>query len=300
MNALIANLLATSGEGETATDAEEQDSLEGVEATTTLGRLVTEDELVDCLVEAIQDGQANDEQLEVLRNTLTEANPTPLRVKVDHLRSKVDDLEAYTDALEEFIAEDGTAEEILDEVRTELQETNDELSDLSDRVDSIEAELATAREDRSAIEEKVDAVDEDVQDLDGRHSREITGVDAKVDRLETAVESEREDLRDDIDELQARIDGMDVLRESVNAIESDVEELESVQREVRELEESVEELEALEEDVREINQLSDRVEDLERLPEALQSLREELEELNEFRGKFVEVVSPGSATSADD
>lgn len=300
MNALIANLLATSGEGETATDTEEQDSLDGVEATTTLGRLVTEDELVDCLVEAIRNGQANDEQLDVLRTALTGDHPTPLRVKVDHLRSKVDDLEAYSDALEEFIAEDGTAEEILDEVRTELKETDAELSDLSDRVDSIEAELATAREERSAIEEKVDAVDEDVQDLDGRHSREITGVDAKVDRLETAIESEREVIRDDIDELQARIDGMDALRESVNAIESDVEDLESVHREVRELEESVEKLEALEEDVREINQLSDRVEDLEGIPDDLKSLRYELEELNEFRSKFVDVVTLESASSADD
>lgn len=300
MNALIANLLATTGEGETATDTEEQDSLDRVEATTTLGRLITEDELVDCLVEAIQNGQASDEQLDVLRTNLTKEHPTNLRVKFEHLRSKVDDLEAYTDALEEFIAEDGTAEEILDEVRTELQETNDELRDLSDRVDSIEAELSTAREKRAAIEEKVDAVDEDVQDLDGRHSREITGVDAKVDRLETAVESEREDIREELGELQTRIDEMDVLRESVSAIESDVEDLEAVHREVRELEESVEQLEALKEDVRKIHQLNDRVEELVGIPDDLRSLRDELEELNEFRGKFVDVVTLESATSADD
>ena len=279
MNTLITSLLATAGEGETATDTEEQDSLEGGE-TTTLGRLITEDEVVACLVEAIQNGQASDKQLEVLRANLTNDQPTELRVKVDHLRSKVDDLEAYTDALEEFIAEEGTAEEVLDGVRTELQETKDELIDLTARVDSVETELSTAREERSALEETVEAVDEYVQDLDGRHSREITGVDAKVDRLEGAVETEREALNADIDALQTRLDEMDAVRESVSAIESDVEDLGSLHRELRELEA--------------------RVEQFEEVPDDLQSLRDELEELNEFRGKFVDVVTFESVSSADD
>lgn len=265
MNTLIGSLFAASGESQTVTESEERTKKRPAEDES-IGRLVTHTDLIDHLVRALEDDEVTDEQLDRLKSTFGPNEPTELRVKIDHVRSKVDDLEAYTDALEAFISEEGTAEEVLEGLRGDLEETTDEIEGLRERVDDLEANQAETQSELEALRASLEETDETLDDVAGRHSREIAGVDAKIEQLEATVEDEMASVKDRTVAIENRLEDLPEIRAGASRVD----------------------------------ELRDRVSSLEGLPAELEALDEELDDFKAFRLKFVEAVSGNrDSTSAD-
>lgn len=225
MIALIANILKPEVEEESTPDTATP-TPGGGRTDTNPDRFVTEDGLVEQLVNALEDGEVTEAQRAVLRDHLSPNGTNDLEVKLNHLRSKVNDLEAYTDALEEFISEEGTAEEVLEGLRRELHETTDAVEDIDSRVETLEATSESLRARVGDLEAEVGSVETAVEELEGRHSREIAGVDARVDRLQNSLPAELTAVQEDVTRIEEQLDSLSAVQQEVQTVQESLAELE--------------------------------------------------------------------------
>ncbi|WP_224335919.1 hypothetical protein [Haloprofundus halobius] len=179
------------------------------------------------LADEIRSGDVDEDDLELLREELDLGLPRSVDVRIRRLQSQMDDLEAYSDALATFLDENGTAEELVSGLRTEL----DTLSATADR---LESELDVLREERDDLDSAVENVDGRVD----RVSSRLDGVDESVIAVADDVESlddEMGEVRGDLAELDARIvsveelgaDERAELKAELDAIEEELEELDA-------------------------------------------------------------------------
>lgn len=236
-----------------------------------LSPLLTADEILPRLIEQLEADAVDDQHLERLREHLGIDSRNSIAAKIQHLRGKVDDLEAYSDALEALIDEEGDARQMLEDLRTEVDRTDAELRELSDRVSALEVGQSNLREEVAAVDDSITSLDGYVRDLEGRHSREIIGVDAKVDRLEERV-------TDAVDDLQTDIDRLDECKADIESVEDELSDLRRLKPAVAALHIEHETLEGVEAEV--------------------DSMKNDLAELETFRSKFIEVVSDNGSGSA--
>ena len=128
---------------------------------------------------------ANTEDVTALRDQLDqEQSANSVAVRLDHVQSQMDTFAAYIDSLEEFLDEEGTAQQLLenlradmDDLREELQSGADERDELHARVTELEATTPSATE-----------------------------VDAEIARIDCALENLANEFRRETDELHARLD----------------------------------------------------------------------------------------------
>jgi len=128
---------------------------------------------------------ANTEDVTALRDQLDKKqSANSVAVRLDHVQSQMDTFAAYIDSLEEFLDEEGTAQQLLenlradmDDLREELQSGADERDELHARVTELEATTPSATE-----------------------------VDAEIARIDCALENLANEFRRETDELHARLD----------------------------------------------------------------------------------------------
>jgi uncharacterized coiled-coil DUF342 family protein len=232
--------------------------------------------LLAALAEEIRSDDVDEEDLELLRDTV-EATGTvdgSTEARIRQLQRDVADLRAYTDALDEFLDENGTAQQVLEDAREQIDSFEDKLAEFGETVERVESDAAeataTARETEEAVgtlRDEVDGVHENVEDV----GEDIDDVEADVEDVEEdleGVQTEVGEVQTDVDDLAA---GVDDVRGEVEKLQVDMdgasasiadledrtatfeEELEEVKSEVHEgdLEGRIEEMESTLQDLQE-------------------------------------------------
>jgi predicted nucleic acid-binding Zn-ribbon protein len=130
--------------------------------------------------------------------------------KLDQLQRDISDLRAYTSALEEFLDENGTGQQLIEELESELSEVSEQVASMRSQVQENASELGSVTEDIESVQRDVSAVEGTVTDVES----DIQTVGEEVSELESSVsdlESELADVREEVSEgdVAARIDDLE-------------------------------------------------------------------------------------------
>lgn len=174
--------------------------------------------LVGELAGEIERGAVTDEELDRLRGALgledDDGSEGPagerdgaVTAKLDQLQADIADLRAYTGALEEFLAENGTGKQLVEDIEA----TRDRLEELDGRLEETEASVAAVREDLAGVEDTVGAV-EDRLEAKAATSR-VESVEETADELGGRLETKAD--ADELAELRERLDELEEFREQI-------------------------------------------------------------------------------------
>lgn len=129
--------------------------------------------------------------------------------RIQRIQADIADLRAYTDALEEFLDENGTGDEMIEEFSERLNSFEAEL-------DSFESDIQTAKSAAQDASNEVDDVSGEVSEMHG----EIDDVEESLDELSQSLESVEDDIEEVRDEL-----GDGEIDDRLENVESNIEEL---------------------------------------------------------------------------
>ncbi|MFB6301555.1 MAG: hypothetical protein ABEH78_01640 [Haloferacaceae archaeon] len=185
--------------------------------------------VVAAVAAEIRDGTADEEDLDVLREALEIDRepeiPRSLEVRIDRLQNRTEDLAAYTDALEAFLDEEGTGQEVLDDLddrtaalREDLDAVAEETADVSETVadhderlgdlegaaDDLDEHVASLDDGLADLEDRVDDLETDLDDLAGDAEANVADLRETMEDLEATAA----DLEDEIEDLQSFRDRM--------------------------------------------------------------------------------------------
>jgi hypothetical protein len=172
-------------------------------------------DVAGALAEAIREEEVAEEDLETLQSAFGGV-PNSTQVEIEHLQSRVSELEAYTDALEEFIDEEGGAQELVSSIESDVAALNEELADVEASVEHAATDREDIRERIEDVEEGFDAVDDLEEDLD-RLRGDLDALDERVaDTEELAFDVD--DLEDDVEDLEAHVDEIEEWRDQLSDV----------------------------------------------------------------------------------
>ncbi|WP_123534648.1 hypothetical protein [Halosimplex salinum] len=179
------------------------------------------DSLVGALASEIRNQNVDAEDVKLLRKAfdLADDNGGSVDARIQHLQTEVSDLLAYTGALEEFLDENGTGDEMLEEFRGQVESFESDLQEVQEMASGHEESL-------SSVEETVDSVESSMDDLQSDMSEvldDVESVQSDVDSVEGTVEEVEGDL-DDLEEQVGDIDVEDV-KSDIEDIYDEIEEL---------------------------------------------------------------------------
>jgi archaellum component FlaC len=163
------------------------------------------DGVAAALAAEIRAGDVAQEDLELLREELDFGAPKSVDVRIGRLQSQVEDVIAYRDALAEFLDDQGTADELLDDFRGDLDSLESRLADVDASLSAAATERTDLADDVSAMRETVDDVESEVASLDqemGEVREDIASIDERLVEVEDAVQSELDEVRSELEDLQ--------------------------------------------------------------------------------------------------
>ncbi|WP_440990679.1 hypothetical protein [Haloarchaeobius baliensis] len=150
-----------------------------------------ESRLLDELVAELQTG-VSERQRTTLQRALGVGPKPSVAVRLRYLSGRVSDLAAYADAIEEFIDEDGTAQQVLDDLDDRLESLEAEHAELSDQLDRVEGELGETEEtvadlgdSLGAVEDAVTELEDSLADQHGRLEETRDAIDAQGQKVES-------------------------------------------------------------------------------------------------------------------
>lgn len=206
-------------EAEESSEPAEPESEPGHDDGTTAA--VAGGSLAAALAAEIRDGEVDDEDLEELRDALGVEVGTggaadsggAVDARIERLQSEVADLQAYTDALESFLDENGDAQTLIEEFRTELDEAVERVDDVDDRVDS------TLQEVETRVEEATDEIEATIEERVADHIEELrSDIEALEQQVEDGVDDERLDaIESDISDIEDELSDVAEMRERLTA-----------------------------------------------------------------------------------
>jgi archaellum component FlaC len=170
--------------------------------------------LVGALAAEIRNQNVDADDVKLLRKAfdLAEDDKASVDARIQHLQTEVSDLVAYTSALEEFLDENGTGDELIEEFREDIDSFESELTEMREMA-------ATHEESLSAIEETVDGVESSMNALESDMNDVLGDVDEVRDDVE-GVEETVGDVEEEVEELEEQIGDIDV-----EEVKSDIEEI---------------------------------------------------------------------------
>ncbi|MFB6171391.1 MAG: hypothetical protein ABEJ23_02580 [Haloarculaceae archaeon] len=253
------------------------------------------DGIASALAEELREGRVDDEVVGVLREEL-DLGSGSTEARIQHLQSELADLHAYTDALEEFLDENGTAQQALADVHDDLDRLDerigsnrDRLREQADDVEAVEATVAAIEESVSDLRETAESYEETFDEV--RES--VASVEETTTDIARDLEAYRDDLDDleeqygeDVEELSTRVKGVEHLEsrrdEEVDAMRDRIEEATDGIEDVRE------EVERLADDVEDVEAVERRLDDLE---ETVASMSGDLEEVADVQRRLQSVFA---------
>ncbi|MFB6122864.1 MAG: hypothetical protein ABEJ78_05335 [Haloferacaceae archaeon] len=163
------------------------------------------DGVAAALADEIRAGDVADEDLELLREELDFGAPKSVDVRIGRLQSQVEDLLAYRDALADFLDDHGTADDMLDEFRGELDSLESRLADVDASLSAAATERTELRDDVADVREAVESVESEVVALDeemGEVREDVADLDERLVDVEGDVRGELDEIRTELDEIR--------------------------------------------------------------------------------------------------
>ncbi|WP_415381522.1 hypothetical protein [Halosimplex sp. TS25] len=157
--------------------------------------------VVEQFAEELRRDEPSSQAVATLRDHLGADTSGSVDAKLDHCMSRIGELDAYVDALEAFLDDEGTAEQLLTEVREDLRTIESRVEDVERRVDSVEAAQSRLDDRLASVESDLDTVAE---------------LDDAVDDLDASVAETRAELTDAVAEVEAEVSA---LGEDVESVE---------------------------------------------------------------------------------
>ncbi|MEF8913938.1 hypothetical protein, partial [Natronomonas sp.] len=180
--------------------------------------------LAATLAAEIRNGEVDDDDLDVLQDALgAETVDNSVGARIEHLQSEIADLKAYSEALEEFIDENGDAQQVIEDIRADFEAATERLDDMEDRT-SEAVEIAESVDDR--LEESLDESEARVEELleEGEERLDTLAEDAEA-RLDETVETAEAQVDETVETAEAQVD--ETVEEAESQVDETVEEAES-------------------------------------------------------------------------
>jgi len=179
------------------------------------------DTLVGALAAEIRNQNVDADDVKLLRKAfdLADDNGGSVDARIQHLQTEVSDLLAYTGALEEFLDENGTGEEIIDEFRDQVESFESELEEVREMTSGHDESLSNVESTVEEVESSMDSLQSDMDEV----LSDIEAVQSDVENVEESVES----VEGEVDDLEAQIGDIDVeeVKSDIDDIHDEIEEL---------------------------------------------------------------------------
>ncbi|WP_123533743.1 ICP22 family protein [Halosimplex salinum] len=156
------------------------------------------DSVVEQFAEELRRDEPSSQAVATLRSHLAPDTSGSVDAKLDHCLTRIGELNAYVDALEAFLDEEGSAEQLLSELRDELRAAEARIDDVTRRVESVETAQSKLDDRLSSVESELDELSSALETVDEfdeslRETRvELTDA---VEEVETDVSTLEDDLR---------------------------------------------------------------------------------------------------------
>ncbi|QLH78934.1 hypothetical protein HZS55_17260 [Halosimplex rubrum] len=196
------------------------------------GTVAVEDADVDSLVGAlaaeIRNQNVDAEDVKLLRKAfdLADDNGGSVDARIQHLQTEVSDLLAYTGALEEFLDENGTGDEMIEEFRDQVKSFESELEEVREMASGHEESISGVEETVASVESSMEALQSDMDEV----LDDVEAVQSDVDTVQSEVESVEgtvDEVEGDLDDLESQVGDIDVedVRSDIEDINDEIEEL---------------------------------------------------------------------------
>lgn len=187
--------------------------------------------VAEALAAELREGNVSPDAMATLRAQL-EPEHGSVDARIGDLQNDVADLRAYTGALEEFLDEEGSGQEILDDLQAQVAGVEASLDDLedrasrnSDRIGEVDADLASLDEEVLDVSENLSEVESTVSELESQ----VQSVDDRMATLSEDIESVQEEVGADIDDrvgdletrlddIQGDLDQLDQMRKQLSSV----------------------------------------------------------------------------------
>lgn len=139
--------------------------------------------------------------------------------RINRIQNDIADLRAYTDALEEFLAENGTGDEVIEEFSQRLDSFEAELDSFEDDIDSVKSAAEAASEGVDTLGDDIDSLENGLDDVEGT----VETIEGDLDDLEAEIEDVREEIGDGelderLSEAEAEIIQLKEWREQLSSV----------------------------------------------------------------------------------
>ena len=123
--------------------------------------------------------------------------------RINRIQNDIADLRAYTDALEEFLAENGTGDEVIEEFSERLDGFEAELDSFREEIDSAQSAAETATAEIETLGSDVDSLENGLVDVEST----VDGIEGELDNLEGEIENVREEIGEgELDERLSEVE----------------------------------------------------------------------------------------------
>ena len=196
----------------TVTSEDDSDSEAGGEdeATEDVSAASTNGSVVAAMATEIRQNNVSVDDLRLLQRAIDQlsdqSSSGATDARIDRLQADISDLRAYTDALEEFLDENGTGEQLIEEFDSKLETFRSDLDELENSLAEMDDTVERVDSDMDEVQSEVDTMSADVEDVEAT----LSDIEASVDDLDTAVsdlESEVEDgdVAERMDEIEREV-----------------------------------------------------------------------------------------------
>jgi len=231
------------------------------------GRQATGGSVIAAMASEIRQQNVSAEDVKLLRRAFEIAGEDggTTAAKIEQIQTDIADLRAYTSSLEEFLDDNGTAQQIIEGFDQQLDEFDDRLNAMQSELESNSGEL-------SEFGSRIESFDEEIESM----SDEVDSMTEQVDTIANEVDA----VSETVDAVEGEVD---TVKEDVDAVEEDVDavsdEMESMSAEIDDLDGTITDVEE------EINQLREETAGGD-VQERIESIEQELKDLREWQDQI--------------
>jgi len=195
------NLKDPNSEGEPAQAAEGEDG----EAAEAADGEVPTGNVISAMANEIRQNNVSAADVKMLKRAIdavsedTDAEGGVNAARLNRIQGDIADLRAYTDALEQFLEENGTGDEIIEEFESRLGTFESDLNSLENELSSFEEELDGTQSTVESVNGTVEDLDSDVGSL-GDNLDDVEGAVESIEGELSSLEGEISDVREEIGE----------------------------------------------------------------------------------------------------
>lgn len=169
------------------------------------------DSLVDKLAEEIQNDEPSPESLEILQDhVVPESTSTgSAGARLSQLQEDVSNLRAYTTALEEFLDEEGSAQEIMESIEERMDEVEAEIHSLQSTIPELEADIESVTSNLKQLDGSVERMSSELDELGddiGTIEEDVDSIDKRIP--DYSIEERFTDLESELDTVSEFVENL--------------------------------------------------------------------------------------------